>query len=220
MRFRSVFDIIGPVMVGPSSSHTAGATRIGLLARTLFGQEADRADIHFFGSFARTYKGHATDVAVVAGLLGLAPSDPRIPDSLILAEEAGMKVYFHEEVALPQHPNTVEIVLSRGKDSQKVKGISLGGGLVQIVQINGFDLRLSGEAPALLIFHIDAYGTIAAVTQLLALAQVNISHMEVSRAQRGREALMVIETDQPVLPELIKLMVSQPHINKIVTLDV
>lgn len=219
MKYRSVFDIIGPVMVGPSSSHTAGAVRIGQLARKLFGKAPREVGIHFFGSFARTYRGHATDVAVLAGVMGLSASDPRIPNAFELARDTGLLYRIHEEAAVPDHPNTVTLCLSAGKSKMSVTGISLGGGLVQITRVDGFDLRLSGEAPALLIFHQDAYGTIASVTRILAENAINISHMEVARAERGQDALMVIETDQPVNLELVRLIQEQPHIFKTIKLD-
>ncbi len=219
MKYRSVFDIIGPIMVGPSSSHTAGAVRIGQLARKLFGSAPKEVDIHFFGSFARTYRGHATDVAILAGVMGLATSDPRIPNAFELAEETGLTYRILEEAAVPVHPNTVTIVLNADEHTMSVTGISIGGGLVQITRVDGFDLHLSGEAPALLIFHRDAYGAIAAVTRLLAEYEINISHMEVSRANRGQDALMVIETDQPVNSDLVRLIQGQPHIFKTIQLD-
>ena len=220
MKYRSVFDIIGPVMIGPSSSHTAGAVRIGQLARKLFGQAPEKADFHFFGSFARTYRGHATDVAVLAGVLGLQADDPRIPEAYRLARASGLTFAFHEEAAIPVHPNTVTIRLAAAEAAITVTGISIGGGLVQISRVDGFDLRLTGEAPALLIFHRDAYGAIASVTRLLASAKINISHMEVSRARRGQDALMVIETDQPVNEEIVRLIQNQPHIFKTIKLEV
>ena len=220
MKYRSVFDIIGPTMIGPSSSHTAGAVRIGQLARKLFGRAPEVADIRFFGSFARTYRGHATDVAVLAGVLGLKTDDPRIPNAFELAQDNGLQYTFYEEAAVPTHPNTVEITLKAAEARISVTGISIGGGLVQITRVDGFDLHLSGEAPALLIFHRDAYGAIAAVTRLLAEYEINISHMEVSRAQRGRDALMVIETDQPVSEEIVRLIQSQPHIFKTIKLEI
>ena len=220
MKYRSVFDIIGPVMVGPSSSHTAGAVRIGQLARKLFGKAPQEADIHFFGSFARTYRGHATDVAVLAGVMGLTTSDPRIPDAFDLAKNTGLVYRIHEEAAVPVHPNTVTIRLSAEGSHMSITGISIGGGLVQITRVDGFDLRLSGEAPALLIFHQDAYGTIASVTRILAENAINISHMEVARARRGQDALMVIETDQPVNQDLVRLIQEQPNIFKTIKLDI
>lgn len=220
MKYRSVFDIIGPVMIGPSSSHTAGAARIGLLALKLFGKEPGKAIIHFYGSFAQTYKGHATDVAVVSGILGYASDDRRIPNALQIAQGAGLELRFVVEEAVPKHPNTVMIELERDEDRMQVTGISIGGGLVQITQVDDFQLRLSGESPALLIFHQDAYGAIASVTQLLAYEQVNINHMEVSRSDRGKTALMVIETDTPVSADIVKLITRQPLIRKVIILDI
>jgi len=220
MKYRSVFDIIGPVMIGPSSSHTAGAARIGLLARKLFGREPKKVTIHFYGSFAQTYKGHATDVAVVSGVLGYASDDERIPNALQIAQAGGLDLHFVVEEAVPKHPNTVMIELQSDEDRIQVIGISIGGGLVQITQVDDFQLRLSGESPALLIFHQDAYGAIASVTQLLAYEQVNINHMEVSRSDRGKTALMVIETDTPVSPDIVKLITRQPLIRKVIILDI
>lgn len=220
MKYRSVFDIIGPVMIGPSSSHTAGAVRIGRLARKLFGQKPDKATIHFYGSFAQTYRGHATDVAMLAGILELRTFDPRIPHAFDLAREMGVAYAFITEDAVPLHPNTARIELEKGEDRISVEGISIGGGLVRITRVDDFELRLSGDASALLIFHEDAYGAIACVTQLLARDQINISHMEVSRTEKGRRALMIIETDQPVASATVKEINAQPHIEKIIKLDV
>ena len=219
MKYRSVFDIIGPVMIGPSSSHTAGAVRIGQLARTLFGRTPDSAVLRFYGSFAKTYRGHATDVAAVAGLLGLPTDDPRIPQSIELARQQGIALTFIAEEAIPAHPNTLTIELADGRGTFRATGVSLGGGLVQMTEVDGFSLKLSGDSPALLIFHRDAYGTIAAITQQLARAQVNINHMEVSRSERGKTALMVIETDEKVEPEVVGHMESQSNVFKIITLN-
>ncbi len=219
MKYRSVFDIIGPVMIGPSSSHTAGAVRIGQLARKLFGRQPEDAEFRLYGSFAHTYRGHATDVAALAGVLDLKTDDPRIPDAFALAREMGVRFTFIEEAAVPQNPNTLGIRLLADGAAIDVTGISIGGGMVQIIRVDGFDLRLTGESPALLIFHQDAYGVIASVTQILALSHINISHMEVSRNEKGREALMVIETDQQVPAEITGLILAKPHIRKIVKLD-
>lgn len=219
MRYRSVFDIIGPMMVGPSSSHTAGAVRIGQLARRLFGRAPERADIYLYGSFAHTYRGHATDVALLAGVLGMGTDDPDIPRAFALAQAAGLAYAFHPEAVVPDHPNTARIVLAAQDARIGVVGVSLGGGMVQLTRVDGFELRLSGESPALLIFHEDAAGTIAAATQRLAQNNINISHMEVSRTERGSEALMVIETDQPVPADTVSAILSQRHIRKIVKLD-
>jgi L-serine dehydratase len=219
MKYRSVFDIIGPVMVGPSSSHTAGAVRIGQIARKLFGKKIEKADIHFYGSFAKTYKGHATDVAVLAGLMGLSTYDPRIPDAFSLAKQKGLEYKFFEEKALSPHPNTVQIEMFSGSDKCDVTGISLGGGLVQISEVDGFPLKLSGDAPSLLIFHKDVYGTIAPILTLFAQNKINVSHMEVSRLEKGRLALMAVETDQPASEEIIKEILNMPNIQRVVRLS-
>jgi len=209
MKYNSVFDIIGPIMVGPSSSHTAGAAIIGRLARSVFGREPKRADIHLYGSFAETYRGHATDVAIVGGLLDFDTNDERIPNSLQLAKEAGLDVEFHKEEAVPEHPNTTKIRLEDERGSLEVIGVSIGGGKVEITELNGFKLRLNGMYPAILVLHDDRYGVISGVTNILTQHRVNIGHMEVSRKEKGQMALMVIEVDQnledAILDEIRKL---------------
>ncbi|MBM7094133.1 L-serine ammonia-lyase, iron-sulfur-dependent subunit beta [Bacillus sp. H-16] len=215
MKFRSVFDIIGPVMVGPSSSHTAGAARIGLVARHLFQTEPEWADIHLYGSFAKTYQGHGTDVALVGGLLGFDTYDSRIPDSLKLAEKKNIKVRFIEEPDEHDHPNTVKIRLGKGQDTMELVGISIGGGKVEVKELNGFKLRLSGNHPAILVVHNDRYGAIASVSAVLAKNEINIGHMEVSRKDKGKEALMVIEVDQNVSNELLTEVGALASVDKV-----
>ena len=220
MKYRSVFDIIGPVMVGPSSSHTAGAVRIGRLARALFGRSPKLVRLRFFGSFAKTFRGHATYVAALAGVLGIEVDDPRIADAVAIARSMEIEVEYIAEDAVPAHPNTLTAELSDESGSMSATGVSLGGGLVQMTEVDGFSLRLSGDSPALLIFHRDAYGTVASITRLLAEGCININHMEVSRADRGQTALMVIETDERVAADVIERMNRQNNIYKIITLDV
>jgi L-serine dehydratase len=200
MKYRSVFDIIGPIMVGPSSSHTAGPVRIGQIARKLFEKEPKSVIVRLYGSFAETYKGHASDVAVIGGILDYSTDDPRIPDSLEYAKEKGLEVTFIREDAVPTHPNTLKLTLNADNETMDITGISIGGGLVQITEIDGFPLRLSGENPAMMIFHKDIYGTIACVAGILAKNEINISGMEVSRREKGNIALMAIETDS-IVPE-------------------
>ncbi len=219
MKYRSVFDIIGPVMIGPSSSHTAGAVRLGRLARKLFGRQPATAIIHLYGSFAQTYRGHATDVAVIGGLLDFETDDPRIRKSLKLAESLGLQVKFVREQAVPGHPNTLKIDLTDAQETLEMTGISIGGGAVQIIELNSFPLKLSGDCPAILILHQDAYGAVAAVSGILAQLKINISHMEVSRVDKGQMALMVIETDQSVPDEAIAVISSQSHIDKVIVLN-
>ncbi len=202
MAYRSVFEIIGPVMIGPSSSHTAGAVRLGQLARRIFGMQPEEIRVQFYGSFAQTYRGHATDVAVVAGLLDFETDDPRIGDALSHARERGIRVSLIPEEGLPHHPNTMTMTLKKGDSSLKVTGVSLGGGAVRLTELEGFPLNLTGENPAILILHVDAPGVVAAVTTRLAQSGINISRMDLSRRERGKLALMVIETDQPIPHDL------------------
>jgi len=219
MKYRSIFDIIGPVMIGPSSSHTAGPVRIGQLARNLFEREPDNVVVRLYGSFAETYKGHASDVAVVGGLLGYETDDPRIPESLVNAEKRGLKVSFIREDAVPVHPNTMKLTLRSGSDQMEITGISIGGGLVQITEIDGFSLRLSGENPALMVFHKDVYGVIASVAGIMASSQINISSMEVSRKEKGNIALMAMETDQRVPDEVVKSISERENIIRVIRLS-
>src|SRR5699024_3244725 len=198
MSFHSVFDIIGPVMIGPSSSHTAGAARIGKAARDLFGKEPTWADIHLYESFAKTYKGHGTDLALVGGLLGYETDDPRVKNAMETAAEKNIAISFIEESAGVDHPNTARLVIGDGTDQLELIGVSIGGGKIEITEFNGFELRLSGNHPALLMMHNDRFGAIASVTNILAKHEVNIGHMEVNRKDVGKDALMVIEADQNV----------------------
>ncbi|HET7616756.1 MAG TPA: L-serine ammonia-lyase, iron-sulfur-dependent subunit beta [Bacillales bacterium] len=212
MKFRSVFDIIGPVMIGPSSSHTAGAARIGRVARTLFGRQPHWVEISLYGSFAQTYKGHGTDVALVGGLLGYDTHDTRIVDSLTTAEEKGMKVDITPEEAHADHPNTARLRLGDDTEQLEVVGISIGGGKIEITELNGFELRLSGNYPAVFVVHNDRFGVIAAVANLLAKHEINIGHMEVSRKEKGKQALMVIEVDQNIGDTVLAELMTLPNV--------
>src|SRR5690625_1014904 len=212
MQFHSVFDIIGPIMVGPSSSHTAGASRISKVARDLFAQEIKWANIHLYGSFAKTYKGHGTDLALVGGLLGFSTEDRRMMHAFDIAEKEGLAVKFLEDTAATEHPNTVRLHIGNDRHEIEVVGISIGGGKVQITELNGFPLRLSGNHPAILVLHNDRAGAIASVTKILAKNKLNIGHMEVSRKDVGKEALMVIETDENVTPEVLAQLEKAEHI--------
>lgn len=214
MKYRSAFDIIGPVMIGPSSSHTAGAARIGRVARTLFGRQPKKAIISLYGSFAKTYKGHGTDVAIVGGLLDFDTFDERIPQALTLAKEVGMDVQFVVENLVTDHPNTVRIHLYDENNELDVVGISIGGGSIEITELNSFKLKLSGEYPAILVVHQDRYGAISGVTNILAKHQLNIGRMEVSRKEKGNMAMMVIEVDQKIEDNVIKEIESLPNITQ------
>ncbi|MFD2371178.1 L-serine ammonia-lyase, iron-sulfur-dependent subunit beta [Brevibacillus sp. GCM10020057] len=212
MKYKSVFDIIGPIMVGPSSSHTAGAARIGRVARKLFGKEPKRADITFYGSFAKTYKGHGSDVATVAGILDFDTSDLRLKNSLLIAEKAGMEVNLTTSEALTEHPNTARIKLSDDQDAIVCVGVSIGGGKIEVLEINGFHLQLGFDSPTLLVLHEDRFGMIAAVAKVLTQHRINVGLMEVSRHERGSRALMAIETDAPVSAQVLEEIRQIPYV--------
>ncbi|MCC3357511.1 L-serine ammonia-lyase, iron-sulfur-dependent subunit beta [Bacillus sp. REN16] len=215
MKYRSVFDIIGPVMIGPSSSHTAGAARIGRVARSLFGREPKWAKISFYGSFAETYKGHGTDVAIIGGLLDFDTFDERIKTSLEIAKDAGMQINFIVEEAIPEHPNTARVSIGDDEGELELVGISIGGGKIEITELNGFQLRLSGNHPAILIVHNDRYGAIAGVANVLAKYAINIGHMEVARKEVGMQALMTIEVDQNIDEQVLVELSTLPNILKV-----
>lgn len=215
MKYRSVFDIIGPIMIGPSSSHTAGAARIGKMARLLFGKKPTKAEITFYGSFAQTYQGHGTDVAIVGGLLDFDTFDPRIVNALELAKQEGIEIQVITSDEMVDHPNTARILLMNDGDRLELVGISIGGGKVEVTELNGFELSLSGEYPALLVLHEDRYGMIAAVANLLSKYEINIGKMQVSRKGKGEEALMIIETDQNPPQEVAEEIGRIPYIKKV-----
>jgi len=199
----SVFDIIGPRMTGPSSSHTAGAVRLAHTARHIAGGSVTDAYITLYGSFAETGPGHGTDKALIAGLLGLLADDPRIKDAAALAAQADMYVQFEYSDEPMPHPNTARIrVTSASGTETEVVGQSVGGAAILITEINGLSVELTGEYPTLIIRHTDQPGVIAEVSNILAVMDVNIAFMKVFRHGRGEDAYMTIETDTPVTREM------------------
>lgn len=200
----SLFQIMGPIMIGPSSSHTAGAVRIGNMARKLLNEEPKKIEIYFHGSFAETYQGHGTDIAVVGGLLGYLPDDERIRISLDTAQQMGMEVDFQRFNAVNAHPNTIKLVMTRSDGtSLQIIGSSIGGGEIVITKIDRFSVHLTGKYPTLWILHIDKPGIIAKVTSTLALNGINIAFMEAFREDRGALSSMVLQIDQEVSADVI-----------------
>ena len=193
-----LFDILGPVMVGPSSSHT-GAVRIGLAARKLLGEEPAHADISLHGSFALTGHGHGTDCALVAGLLGMQPDDLRIPDSFKEAEKRGLTVKLSAVQLRNVHPNTARLQLT-GVNGRTLDVVaeSIGGGRIRIVSIDGIDANFSGEHNTLIVHNQDVPGHVAAVTTALMQRHVNIASMQLYRSEQGGYAVMILECDQPI----------------------
>lgn len=200
-------------MVGPSSSHTAGAVRLGGMARKILGGEPQQAEIRLHGSFAETGKGHGTNLALAAGLMGMGTDDERIPQALAFAKEKGLDIRFSTADLGDVHPNSVEFHL-RSSDGRKavILGSSIGGGQIKIVAINGFPVDITGDYPTLVILHQDRPGVVAQVTSLLATAQVNIAQMRVSREKKGAQALTIVETDQPVEDPVMVLLRQLPAV--------
>ncbi|MEG0286983.1 MAG: L-serine ammonia-lyase, iron-sulfur-dependent subunit beta [Vagococcus sp.] len=196
--YKSVFDIIGPVMIGPSSSHTAGAARIGKVVRQIFGEQPEKVDLYLYESFAKTYRGHGTDIALVGGLLDMNPDDERLSDSLKIAYEAGMDVAFIPKPEKADHPNSVKIVVKKGERTMTCTGISIGGGAIQISEINGFKINLDMSTPTYITVHQDKPGIVAKVTSILSEHKINISTMTVTRESKGEKAIMIIEVDERI----------------------
>ena len=196
MKHYSVFDIVGPRMVGPSSSHTAGAVRLGRLAWKIAGRDVRKAEITLYNSFAKTGKGHGTEKAIVAGILGFKADDPKLKFSLLFALEAGVEVSVNASEEDMDHPNTARLRLTDSAGNvTEVVGASIGGGNIMITEFNGMALEFSGDYPTLIIRHTDVPGVINSVTSILAREQVNVAFMRVFRNARSKAACMVIETD-------------------------
>ena len=195
----SLLDIIGPVMVGPSSSHTAGACRLGLLARCLVGGTPQRARIELHGSFARTGEGHGTDKAIVGGLMGFRPDDERLRTAPQIAEREGLDYRF-EKTTLGEegvvHPNTVRITAERGDRQAVMIGSSLGAGRVLVTQIDGYPVEVSGSYHTIVLVAEDIRGSVARIAGVLAEEGLNIATLRLTRKERGGDAFMVIEIDE------------------------
>jgi L-serine dehydratase len=194
----SLLDIIGPVMVGPSSSHTAGACRIGLLVRGLVGGTPERARIELHGSFARTGEGHGTDKALAGGLLGFRPDDERLRDALDIMEREGLDFRFEKTTLSDDaHPNTVRLTVERAGQTATVIGSSLGAGRIRLTEIDGYPVELTGNLPTIVLVAADQPGSVARIAGILAEKQVNLATMRLTRKERGGDAFMVIECDEP-----------------------
>jgi L-serine dehydratase len=194
----SLLDIIGPVMVGPSSSHTAGACRIGLLVRGLVGGTPERARIELHGSFARTGEGHGTDKALAGGLLGFRPDDERLRDALDIMEREGLDYQFEKTtLADDAHPNSCRLTVERAGRTTTVVGASLGAGRIRLSEIDGYPVELTGHLPTIVLVAADQPGSVARIAGILAEKQVNLATMRLTRKERGGDAFMVIECDEP-----------------------
>ncbi len=195
----NLFDILGPVMVGPSSSHTAGAVRVGLVTKKLLGSIPKKADIILSGSFAATGIGHGTDKALVAGLLGMDTDNIQIPQSFEIAKKEKLEFTFSRQNIRDAHPNTALLAVEDGNGRTiEVQASSLGGGRIMINKLDGIEINVTGERPALIVHNLDQPGHVAEVTSLMAHKSINIATMNVYRDKRGGYAVMVLETDQNI----------------------
>lgn len=216
----SIFDILGPVMVGPSSSHTAGAVRIGLFGRKLFGRQPESVEVYLHGSFGATGRGHGTDRALIAGLLGMQPDDLRIPDSFQVAEEMGMKFEIKRKELRDAHPNTALLVMrADGKKTMELQAYSIGGGRIRVSRLDDIDVDFSGESHTLIIRNKDRVGCITEVGFVLSLHQINIATLNVFRNKRGGTAIMIVEVDQPVTPDIVEELAGRRDILQVIFLE-
>lgn len=216
LKFQSVFDIIGPVMIGPSSSHTAGAVRIGKIVSAIFGETPTEVEFQLFNSFAKTYRGHGTDVALVAGILGMDTDDPRIPDALDIARERNIKIYWkiNKDSNAP-HPNTTKILIKNAHKTISATGVSIGGGNIQVTELNGFAVNLHMNTPTIIIVHQDVPGMIAHVTDCLSKHDINIAQMNVTREKAGEKAIMIIEIDSRDCQEALDEISQIDHLHNV-----
>lgn len=220
MKNVGVFDILGPVMVGPSSSHTAGAARLAKVARAIANGEIIEVKFLLHGSFAKTYMGHGTDRALVAGILGMEPSDIRLRDSLEIAKEKGIKIEFFEEDLGDVHPNTVKFLIKTEDGNEcEVLGSSIGGGSIEIKEVNGNKVEFTGEYPTLIIAHKDVPGAVSKVTSILYYEGINIAFMKVFRRQKGKGATMIFEVDNKITDIAIDQIKDIESIIKVISIN-
>lgn len=212
----NIFDIVGPVMVGPSSSHTAGAVRIGFVARKLLGEPIKKVHLLLYGSFLATGKGHGTDRALVAGLLAMQPDDERVPFSFEEAKNQGMEFAFGEANLKEAHPNSVVLEME-GLSGKKLEVIaaSLGGGRMKICKIDGYEANFCAEYPTLIVQNLDQPGCVATVTTMLSELGINIATLQLYRDSRGGDAVMVVECDREVPENSIRWLEGQQGIDRV-----
>ena len=217
MSFISVFDVLGPNMIGPSSSHTAGAAVIGYLAQKMINGSIQKVTFTLYGSFAKTYRGHGTDKALVAGILGMKSDDERIRNSLDIARQEGLEFNFRT-VSIPgAHPNTARIILTGEQGTYaELCGASIGGGNILVTEINGLEVSVTGQHNTLVVLHHDKPGTIAAVTNFMAYSGLNIGNFRLARPRKGGEAVMTIEVDGEIPGVLFESLKILPNIINVI----
>ncbi|MBE6994397.1 MAG: L-serine ammonia-lyase, iron-sulfur-dependent, subunit beta [Ruminococcaceae bacterium] len=215
----SMFDMLGPITVGPSSSHTAGAVRIGLACRTILKEDVKKADITFYGSFASTYKGHGTDKAVVGGLLGFGTDDVRVRDSLELAGEMGLAYTISTGENPRYHPNTVVIDASSEHNHVRIRAESVGGGAIRLSEINGFEVSVQCRADTLIVFGRDVIGTFYSIAKVMNDCGYNIGTLYLDRERRAGDTVIVIETDVSVDPDTVGKLQALDNVIGVVAIE-
>ncbi len=222
MKDISIFDVIGPNMIGPSSSHTAGALRISLLAYKIAEQDIKEVKFVLYGSFAQTYRGHGTDRALLAGIMGFGTEDERIRDAFQYADKQGLKYTFETNTTNKSvHPNTVEIIMKNSKGEEKsIMGESIGGGNVQVKQINGIDVMFTGKYSTIIVRQKDRKGVVAHITKSLSDYEINIAFMRLYRTQKGETAYTIIEADQKIDRQVADKIMECENIEDTTIIDV
>lgn len=217
----SFTDILGPIMVGPSSSHTAGAAKLALVSKHINNKAFNKVVFKLHGSFGETYTGHGTDKALIGGVLGFEPDDIRLRKAYDYAAEAGLEVIFEKEDLGDAHANSVMIVFyNQDGTSNAITGASLGGGAIIISSINDFVVHFTGNYPTLIVRHMDKKGIISTVTTILATRNINIATMDVSRTSKNKQASIIIECDDPLSKEVVDLLNLIPHVITVKVIDV
>lgn len=222
MAFISLFEVIGPNMVGPSSSHTAGAVSMALLARKLFPAEIKKVEFTLYGSFAKTYRGHGTDRALLGGIMGFETDDLRIRDSLSIAKERNLDYNFSiGQDTGEEHPNTADIDMT-GVNGERlfVRGVSIGGGKVKIVRLNQIDVDFTGEYSTLIISQTDRPGVVAHITKVLSEREVNIAFMRLFREEKGAKAFTVVESDERIPDEVVEQIRENPLVSDVMLVQI
>lgn len=221
MNFLSIFDVIGPNMIGPSSSHTAGAVSIALMARNLFSEEIKSVRFTLYGSFSKTYQGHGTDRALLGGILGFSTDDERIRDAFVHAKKLGIAYeYIIDELTVTNHPNTADIELT-GVTGRKmtIRGESIGGGKMKIVRIDHIDVEFTGEYSTLIVHQMDKPGVVAHITQALSEYNVNIAFMRLFREKKGAAAYTVVESDEKIPVAVLDQIRNNEHVSDLMLIQ-
>ncbi len=221
MKNYSFTDILGPIMIGPSSSHTAGAAKLALISKHINNKLFNEVTFKLHGSFLQTYVGHGTDKALIGGVLGLQPDDNRLRDAYFLAENKGLKVNFEGIELDSLHPNSVLIKFhNTDGTTSEITGSSIGGGDIIIKSINDFNVNFTGEYPTIIVNHMDKTGILSIITTILATSNINIATMEVSRTSKNKKASIIIESDETVPYSIIELLKNIPDVLSVKVIDV